>query len=49
MADGGQIVLGKFIGGKTVNLKCFDNHEGIYCTLEDKAPTSQQNCGSIYS
>ena len=50
MADGGQIVLGKFIGGLLYMegqwLDQFPSMKGH--TLEDKTLTSQQNCGSIY-
>ena len=51
MADGGQTVLGKFIGGLL-------DMEGQWLDqlpiikgyiLEDKVLTSQQECGSIYS
>ena len=50
MADGGQIVLGKFIGGMLYMegqwLDQFLIMKGH--TVEDKTLISQQNCGSIY-
>ena len=50
MADGGQIVLGKFIGGMLYMegqwLDQFPIMKGH--TVEDKTLISQQNCGSIY-
>ena len=51
MADGEQIVLGKFIEGLLyMEGKWLDQlpiMKGY--TFDDKALTSQQNCGSIYS
>ena len=51
MADGGQILLGKFIGGPlNMESQWLDQLPIMKaCTLEDKALASQQNCGSIYS
>ena len=51
MGDGGQIVLGQFIRGMLFMEGQWLGQLPIMkgYTLEDKAPTSQQNCGSIYS
>ena len=52
MADGGQIVLRKFIGRTAVYMQgqWLDQMPIMKgYTLEDKALNSQQNCGSIYS
>ena len=51
MADGGQIVLGKFIGRLLYMAGKWLDQLPIMIgyTLQDKALTSQQNCGSIYS
>ena len=51
VADGGQIVLGKFIVGLLYMEGSLLDQLPIMkgYTLEDKALTSQQNCGIIYS
>ena len=51
MADGGQIALGKFIVGLLYMEGSWLDQLPIMkgYTLEDKALTSQQNCGIIYS
>ena len=51
MADGGQIVFGKFIGGVLLTQGSWLDQLPIMkvYALEDKTLTSQQNCGSIYS
>ena len=45
MADGGQIVLGKFIGGQLPIMKGYTLEDKALTsqTLKDKALTSQQN------
>ena len=51
MTDGGQIVLSKFIRGLLYLEGQWLDQLPIMkgYTLEDKALTSQQNCGCIYS
>ena len=51
MAEGGQIVLGKFIGGLLYMEGQWLDQLAIMkgYTLEDKTLTSQQSCGSNYS
>ena len=51
MADGGQIVSDKFIGGLFYMEAKWSDQLRIMkgYTLQDKALASQQNCESIYS